>query len=164
MARLIESQILFTYKGRTVEVPGIIDTGAEGFAFVDNSVGDELGVKPTGRLSPYAGVGGQVQYGFTETLDYIGIKDNPRCGLTRPQVTVGPLNLRKGAIRALIGGAFMDQTFMKIHYLGGGKIQIQCGMEGKEGPFVAVSEDNTLYYILGAVALVGVLAFVLPEL
>jgi len=124
MGSLIRVDLEFQKGTRTTRARGIVDTGAEGFAFVDNSLAFDLGLKQEGAPVPYVGVGGDTKLGFKSGIDRMTILDNPDCSLGRLNVLVGDMS-RLSDIRVLVGEDFLKSVGATLELTEAG-VSIAC--------------------------------------
>jgi hypothetical protein len=166
---LILTPMIFSYKGKSVTAPVIIDTGAEGFATLDRPFAEKLGIPLTLAGITY-GVGGSV-LAWHGRLDSMRLKDIPACSLNRLTVNVSDIPLIRNSAVALLGLDFMGAAKMTIKFEPG-KAVIQC----PGGPPVAIPatklsppkpmendemEDDEVLYLASAVGAFAVMAFML---
>lgn len=74
--------------GKKVIASGMVDTGAEVYAFVDRGLASKLSLT-TGERMAFAGVGGETKYGFVAPVDRLGVAGNKDCQLKNVSVLVG---------------------------------------------------------------------------
>lgn len=134
MGSLIRVDLEFQKGNRTTRARGIVDTGAEGFAFIDNSLAYDLGVQGGGTPVPYVGVGGDTKLGFKTPIDRMTILDNPDCSLGRFDVLIGDMS-RLSDIRVLVGEDFLKSVGATLELTEAG-VSIAC----QKGAKVPIAE------------------------
>jgi hypothetical protein len=152
---LINVQVDLASNGRVVRVPGILDTGAHGFAYLDQSVVNTLGLQLQ-QGAQYYGIGGEPQIGWKTKLDQIGVAEVPECTIRGSMdVTVG--NLGIPSIKVLLGDLFMQTSKINLDFSDDSKVKISCA----HGPAVAVSTSEIppglIYGGIAAVVILGAL-------
>jgi hypothetical protein len=154
---LINIDLEIENQGRKETIPAILDTGAEGFAFLDFEVASKMGIDTrSGENVPYYGVGGKIQYGKKMPIDQLAVKGAAGCAVRGDiEVTFGPLG--SPSFLALVGEKFMQATGLQIDYsLESGKAKVSC--RGGEGIFSTLQPfpKEILYLGVAAVAIVVV--------
>jgi len=137
------------YQGRVVNTTALHDTGAETFAFIDQSIARKLGL-PQGSAQGYSGIAGS-SVGFKSKVDRITVTTAPNCSLAPVNVIVGNVDIPN--VELLVGEYFMRSVGM-VTETNEKQVVISC----KGGPKVAISVPiQREYIILGglAVLLVG---------
>lgn len=163
MGALIWVDVELQNKGKRVVARGIVDTGAEGFAFVDSGIAAQIGLTQVGAPVPYAGVGGQTSLGFRSPLDRMTILDNPDCNLGGFKVLVGDMS-RLSDIKILVGEDFIRSTKLIPEPVGESGWAIGC-MKGEKIP-IPEKISMTTWILIGGFALSALAigaAFLLPQ-
>lgn len=153
MALQIRMKVRLSYGGRSVDAVALHDTGAETYAFIDQSIASKLGL-PKGEAIGYSGIAGS-SVGFKSQVDNITVLDNPQCSLSKSPVIVGAVSVPN--VQLLIGEYFMRSTGMVTEITEDGA-KISC----KKGPSVAVSQPIPTEYLImgGAVVVAAIVAFI----
>jgi hypothetical protein len=155
---LINVNVDLASKGRVVRVPGILDTGAHGFAYLDQSVVNTLGLQLQ-QGAQYYGVGGTPQIGWKATLDQISIANIPQCAIQgNMDVTVGSLGIPN--IKVLLGDRFLGRSQTNLNYTDEDHVAIACA----GGPATVVSSFDVppglLYGGIAALVVIGIVLLI----
>lgn len=157
MALQIRLKVRIAYGGRSVDAIALHDTGAETYAFIDESIASVLGLT-RGDAVAYSGIAGD-SVGFKSEVSRVSILDNPDCSLDKVPVIVGRVTVPN--VQVLIGEYFMRSVGMVTEITEDGT-RISC----KKGPKIAVSQPIPVeYWVIGGaiVASVVILGFFLKD-
>ena len=161
---LIKLAVELENKGKKVTAPAILDTGAEGFAFIDREIAARIGLT-TGDQMGFYGVGGKKQ-GFVAPLDRITLPEAPECTLvSRPDKPIKVLvgDLGSMSIKVLVGEDFMKSTGTQLVFYPDKDVKLGCGREAHipiSSPFLAVGgTEIPIEYVIVAVAIGAIVLF-----
>jgi hypothetical protein len=157
MALQIRMKVRVTYGGRSVDAIALHDTGAETYAFLDESIATQLGLTK-GEAIGYSGIAGS-SIGFKSEVSRVSLLDNADCSLDKVPVIVGQVSVPN--VQLLIGEYFMRSVGMSTEVTEDG-VKISC----KKGVKVAMTQPiPTEYWVIGGaiVASVAVLAIFLKD-
>lgn len=134
---LILTPVTFSYGGKSITAPVVVDSGAEGFAAVDRPFAEKLGIPLT--LAGFAyGVGGST-LSWNGKLDKMKLKDVPACSVDGVTVGVSDIPLLRPNAVALLGLNFMSKTGATIRFAPG-KVTMECpGGPGVDIPITALA-------------------------
>lgn len=147
----IRVNVNLSYKGRTTSAIALFDSGAETYAFVDQSIAKKLGL-PQGEAQGYSGIAGS-DIGFKSVVDTLSLSENPTCAVTgNVPVLVGTVTVPN--VTMLIGEYFIKSTKMTTDFSTGTMVT-KCG----SGPAIAMTQPIPVeYWVLGAAAVAALIA------
>ena len=144
----IRLNVRISYRGRSVDAVALHDTGAETYAFLDNSIAERLGL-PRGSAVGYAGIAGS-SVGFNSEVDSFQVLGNSDCAIGKMPVVVGQVTVPN--VEALVGEYFMRSVGMTTEVSENG-ISISCRKGAKIAITQPISKET---WIIGGAVILGV--------